>query len=124
MLGDVWLFGIKDRISKASLIVPLHSRLEEIILQLIRRFTKIGIQIFSDSFASYVNNRRNAKESKLIQYGYSHEFVVHKIEFVSCFPDIHTNSIEGLWKDFKNFYKKLNNKTKYIYYRNFPLLFS
>ena len=116
ILGDVWLFGMKDRITKEFLIVPLTSRKEDVLISLIRRFIKIGTQIYSDSFSSYVNNRRNPKESKLLQYNYPHEFVVHKIEFVSSnFPDVHTNSIEGLWKDFKNFYKKINTKTKYIY---------
>jgi len=116
VLGDIWLFGIKDRITKTFLILPLLSRKEDILITLIRRFIKIGSQIYSDSFSSYVNNKRKPKESKLIPLGYSHEFVVHKIEFVSSsFPEIHTNSIEGLWKDFKNFYRKLNLKSKYMF---------
>jgi len=115
VLGDIWLFGMKDRITKSFLIVPLLSREEKILIPLIRRFIRIGSTIYSDSFASYVNSKSCPKQSKLAQYNYPHEFVIHKIEFVSpYFPEVHTNSIESLWKDFKRFNRNINNKTKYL----------
>lgn len=114
-LASVWLFGMKDRTTKKFLVIPLLSRKEEIITRLIRRFIKIGSQIYSDSFSAYVNNKSFPKESKLAKYKYSHEFVCHTIQFVSAsFPEVHTNSIENLWKHFKAFLKNLNSKAKYL----------
>ena len=48
-------------------------------------------------------------------YGYCHHFVNHRIEFVNqIFDDIHTNGIESLWSELKNFIRQTNTKTLYF----------
>lgn len=112
-LSSVWLFGAKQRSNANFFIMPLKNRKEENLIPIIRKHIKLGSTIFSDSFAVYVNN--NQKISKLEKYGFVHFFINHKLEFVSqVAQDIHTNSIESLWKDVKVDLKKSKNTSKYM----------
>ena len=99
-----WIFGIFQRKSSRFIIFPITSREQNNLHNVIFKFIKTGTTIYSDSFSVYVNNRVFPKKSKLDVYGYQHKFINHREEFVSSlFNDVHTNNIENVWKQLKQF---------------------
>jgi len=113
-LRKVWLFGLINRDTREYIMIPMISRDEVSIHLAIIKSVKLKSKIYSDSYCAYVNNY--TKESKLMPYGYVHEFVCHKNEFVSkLFREIHTNNIENLWKIVKQDIKKSRITSKYVF---------
>ena len=113
-LRNVWLFGLINRDTREYVMFPMNSRDEITIHLAILKFVKLKSKIYSDSYCAYVNNY--TKESKLMPYGYIHEFICHKNEFVSkIFKEIHTNNIENLWKLVKQDLKKSRITSKYVF---------
>lgn len=111
-----WLFGMRQRNSSNFLVFPVEERNKETLIPLIIKHIEIYSTIYSDSFSVYVNNRTTPKKSHLNQYGYIHKFVNHKIEFVNkLFQSIHTNTIESLWKEIKNYLRKSRSTNKYLF---------
>lgn len=112
-LRSVWLFGFKKRDSSEFLLIPMTSR-EEINMHLaIVKHVKKYSTLYTDSYAAYVNN--HTKKSKLEDFGFCHEFVNHRIQFVSSlFPEVHTNTVERLWRIVKNDLKRTKVTTKYV----------
>lgn len=109
----IWLFGLKQRGSNSFIIIPLKDRSEETIVPLIRRFVKIGSVIYTDEFSVYVNNY--SKQSKLTKYQFAYLHVNHKRKFVSeIFSQVHTNSIEELWREVKFELKTTRTTSKYM----------
>ena len=83
---------------------------------LILKHIKIGSRVYSDCYSVYVNNRATPKKSHLIKYGYTHYFVNHRVEFVSAvLSTIHTNTIESLWKEVKNYLRKSRKTSKFLF---------
>ena len=108
---SIWLFGIIQRDNKQFIIVPVQSRDKSTLIPIILRNIKIGATIYSDCFSTYVNNNTFPKKSSLTDYGYHHQWVNHKMEFVSKdFSHIHTNNIERLWLKIKSGFRKKNIK--------------
>ena len=104
---NIWLIGFRERGSKRFLIFPTESRNTDIFLPLLLNHAKPYSTIYTDCFSVYVNNANLLPESKLQQHGYIHKYVNHKIMFVnSLFPEIHTNTVERLWKSVKEHIKK------------------
>lgn len=121
--SDVWLIGFRERKSKRFLIFPTDDRSANFFIPLLLKHVKQGTTVYTDSFSVYVNNFRFLPESKLQRHGYIHKFVNHKLTFVNeLFPDIHTNTVEALWKDIKDHTKK--HKAKKLYSFNWSLFFS
>jgi transposase-like protein len=110
------LFGRRKRGTSEFFVVPVTSRDEGTLHLLILKYIKLHTIIYSDSFSVYVNNRTRPKTSKLEKYGYIHFFVNHKIEFISSLcPEVHTNTVESMWKDIKTFLKKMRNTSKFMF---------
>lgn len=108
---SLWLFGMFERESRQFIIIPVFSRSETNLLSIILKYIKVGAKIYSDCFSTYVNNKVFPKESKLEGYGYHHQWINHKVEFVSkLFKHIHTNNIERLWLTIKTDFRKKNIK--------------
>jgi len=106
-----WLFGIIQRETREFVIIPVLTRDEETLIPLILKYVQIGATIYSDCFSTYLKNNVFPKESKLIQYGYHHQWINHKVEFVSSyFSHVHTNTIERLWLTIKTDFRKKNIK--------------
>jgi len=114
---SLWLFGIIQREDHQFVIIPTYSRDESTLLPLMLKHIKIGATIYSDCFSTYVNNHVLPKKSKLEEYGYQHQWINHKVEFVSAlFDHIHTNNIERLWLKLKTDFKRKNIKKINLYH--------
>ena len=114
-LSDIWLFGLKERKTKEFIVVPVKSRDEATLIKILLRHARVKSTIYSDCYSVYVNNHTFPKKSKIMTYGCCHHFVNHRIEFINqIFDDIHTNGIESLWSELKNFIRQTNTKTLYF----------
>ena len=114
-LGKIWILGIKKRNSNDFLILPIASRSQTAIISVILRYVKSDSYLYTDCYSAYVDNRAIPKKSKLACYGYKHQFVCHKEEFVSTlFPTIHSNTVERLWRELKNDFRIRKTRHKYI----------
>lgn len=97
-----WVFGMKCRTTKKTIIYPIAGRSREQIIPLIQKHIPSGTVIYSDRFSCYWNNRANPPQSYLETLGYIHFGVNHSKEFVSSVNStIHTNTIERVWKALK-----------------------
>lgn len=111
-----WLFGMRQRGTSAFIVVPVRERDKGTLQLLILKHIKVGSKIYSDCYSVYVNNRVTPKTSHLQKYGYIHAFVNHKVEFVSAiFNTVHTNTIESLWKEIKNYLRKTRSTSKFLF---------
>jgi len=111
-----WLFGMRQRGTSAFIVIPIRERDKGTLELLILKHIKISSKIYSDCYSVYVNNRVTPKTSNLQKYGYIHAFVNHRVEFVSAmFNTIHTNTIESLWKEIKNFLRKTRCTSKFLF---------
>lgn len=112
--SNVWIIGFKERKTDRFLIFPTIKRTEAIFIPLLLSHVKLRSTIYTDCFSVYVNNKKFLPESKLQSLGYIHSFINHKISFVNqIFNNIHTNTIERLWRTLKEHTKK--HKTKHLY---------
>ena len=109
-LSQVWLFGGIERVSKRKFIIPLHlegqDRSARTLIPLIKQYIRAGSVVMSDGWAAY----RTLKDE-----GYSHKVINHSEEFVD--PDdrsVHTQTIERLWRDVKEWTKRPGMKTEYF----------
>ena len=101
-LRNMWLLGMIERGSKRFVIIPIKNRNETTLMMSILKFVNCNATIFTDCHSVYVNNRKTPKESRVIAYGYNHQYIDHSEEFVSShFQHIHTNTIERLWRSVK-----------------------
>jgi hypothetical protein len=113
-LSHLWLFGGVERVSKKLFIIPLdgvHSisthRTKDTLLPLIQTYIKPGSVIMSDMWKAY---------DTLGECGYTHHRVNHKHYFVHPEdPAIHTQNIERVWRDVKEWIKKPGIRPDYIY---------
>ena len=122
------LFGMRKRNSSDFIVFPVEKRDMATLHFLILKHIETNSTIYTDCFSVYVNNRVIPKTSHLERYGYTHLYVNHKIEFVSSiFNDVHTNSIESLWKELRTYLTKMYSTdefmftiTRYFFTKNFP----
>ena len=109
-LSSVWLFGGIERVSKKLFIIPLldenRDRSAETLIPLIKKYILPGSVIVSDGWKAY---------SSLRNEGYTHWVINHSEHFVDPEnPDIHTQNIERLWRDIKEWTKRPGMKTEYF----------
>lgn len=99
---SMWLMGMIERHTKKFIVVPVETRDDPTLMNIIFNYINCNSTVYSDCHSVYVNNRVFTKESRIIDYGYNHQFVDHSKEFVAYdFDHIHTNTIERLWGSIK-----------------------
>ena len=105
---QVWVFGGIERNSKKCFLVPLidKDRSANTLIPIIKQFIKPGSVIYSDSWRAY---------SRLGEEGYTHYTINHKENFVHPNnPNIHTQNIERLWLDLKQWAKRPGVRSEYL----------
>ena len=112
-IQQIWLFGGIERITKKRFIIPLlnedgtsQPRDKDTLIGLIKKFIQPGSIIYSDCWKAY---------SSLIEQGFEHLTVNHSLHFVDPqHKDIHTQNIERLWLDVKQYMKRPGIRGKYM----------
>ena len=128
MVKEIWVFGGINRESKKFFIIPLleEENEEEKLLEnidrdsllkrlprdkptltsIIQKYILPGSTIYSDEWGAY---------NSLSELGYIHKTVKHKENFVHPDdPDIYTQNIERLWRDFKEWVKRPGMSELYL----------
>ena len=102
ILGQIWVFGGIERISKKKFVIPLlnedveqEKRSKETLLPLITKYIKPGSIIYSDSWKPYHD---------IPSLGYQHFMINHSEKFVD--GPIHTQNIERFWRSLKESVKR------------------
>lgn len=99
---DHWVFGGVERGTGKCFLVEVPDRTRVTLQNFIIQYIHPGSLIISDGWASY------ARISQIQGQNYDHKVVNHSINFVDPNdPNVHTNSIEGLWAHMK---KKLRDQ--------------
>ena len=114
VLSQVWLFGGIERLTKKRFVVPLLGPLNEggrrdkgTLLPLIEKYIRRGSVIISDQWGAY---------NKLDQLGYTHFTINHSENFVDPeHGEIHTQNIEHLWRDVKEWVKRPGIRARFLY---------
>lgn len=112
ILSQIWLFGGIERISKKRFVVALTGDVGErrdraTLVPLIHKYIREGSVIFSDCWGAYNN---------LHQQGYTHFTINHSENFVDQNDsNIHTQNIERLWRDIKEWIKRPGIRAKYLH---------
>ncbi|KAL7724564.1 hypothetical protein ACLKA6_012875 [Drosophila palustris] len=101
-----WLFGGIDRESGDFFIVPVESRNTETLLAIVRDRIADGTTIMSDCWRAY-----NCLESE----GFVHQTVNHSKNFVDPETQAHTQNIERLWRDMKDFIPRFGKKKEHYH---------
>lgn len=114
VLSQVWLFGGIERLTKKKFVVPLVGPLGEgnrrdkgTLVPLIQRYIRAGSVIISDEWGAY---------NTLKDLGYTHHTINHSENFVNpsdC--DVHTQNVERLWRDVKEWVKRPGIRSKFLY---------
>lgn len=108
MPRQLWAFGGIERVSKMCFIVPLvdKDRSAGTLIPIIKQYIRPGSVIYSDSWHAY---------SKLCDEGYTHYMINHQEHFVDPKnPNIHTQNIERLWLDLKQWTKRPGLRSEYF----------
>ena len=112
ILSQIWLFGGIELASKRRFIVPLTGDVGEkrdraTLIPLIQKYIKSGSVIYSDSWGAYRGLR---------ELGYEHSSVNHSENFVDPGDKaVHTQNIERLWRDVKEWVKRPGIRAKYLH---------
>ena len=112
-IQQIWLFGGIERVTKKRFIVPLlnedgssQPRDKDTLIGLIQKFILPESVIYSDCWKAY---------SSLSDHGFEHLTVNHSLHFVDPKDkDIHTQNIERLWLDVKQYMKRPGIRGKYM----------
>ena len=109
-LSSVWLFGGIERVTKRKFIVPLigqnRDRSAATLLPIIKKYILPGTTIVSDGWKAY---------HTLKEEGFTHWVVNHSEHFVDpSDARLHTQYIERLWRDLKEWTKQPGMRTEYI----------
>lgn len=110
IVKQIWLFGGIERVSKRSFIIPLleaeERRNEETLIPLIKKYILPGSIIYSDSWRAYNN---------IEQHSFKHYTINHSENFVNPQDlEIHTQNIERLWRDVKEWVKRPGIRSTYL----------
>ena len=84
-----WVFGMVERRTGACKFVHVPNKERVTLLPIIRKYIAQGATVYSDMWRSYW---------VLGSEGYIHRMVNHANNFVDRDTDVHTNTIEGIWK--------------------------
>ena len=118
----IWIFGGVERYSGKSFLYPLSKvvtsrrgakkwvssllRDAETLIPLILKMVKPGSLIMTDGWTAYLS---------LNDYGYIHHRIIHLHEWVdSSRPHIHTQTIERLWGDLKDWTLQRGQRKEYL----------
>ena len=93
-----WVFGAYDTVKKIGWIKRVPDRSSETLIAAIQDFCLPGTIIVSDGWSGY---------SRVEEYGFSHEVVVHERHFVDPTTGIHTNNVENYWQRCKRRFKRM-----------------
>ena len=113
ILNQLWLFGGIERESKKHFIVPLQDledqsvpRNRESLFPIIQKYIKPGSVIVSDCWKAY---------DTLDTLQYEHWRINHSLHFIDPEdPLIHTQNIERLWRDLKEYIRRPGIRSKYL----------
>ena len=113
LLNDIWLFGGIERVAKKRFVVALTGEIEEkrnkeTLVPLVLKYIKPGSTIYNDAWGAYrglgeINN-------------YTHKVINHSKHFVD--PEestMHTQNIERLWRDIKEWSRRPGVRSKYMH---------
>lgn len=91
---QTWVFGISQPVHHRCYLELVKDRSATTLINIISKYVPrtARIKIVSDGWASY---------NSLSEMGYNHAVVVHKEEFVNQLGE-HTNSVESVWSQAKN----------------------
>ena len=112
VLNQVWLFGGVERISKKRFVIALTGDIGEerdkaTLIPLIEKYILKGSVIYSDCWRAYTG---------LDDLGYQHFKINHSENSVDpTKPSIHTQNIERLWLDIKQWIRRPGIRSKYLY---------
>ncbi|XP_027218228.1 uncharacterized protein [Penaeus vannamei] len=110
LLSQIWVFGGIERVSKKLFLVPLvellsRKRDAETLIPLINKYILPGSVIVSDGWSAY---------RTISKHGYEHQVINHTEHFVNPEnPEIHTQNIERLWRDVKEWSKRPGNRQEF-----------
>ncbi|XP_076051151.1 uncharacterized protein LOC143031337 [Oratosquilla oratoria] len=105
---QLWVFGGIERLTKKCFLVPLlnKDRSARTLVPIIKKIIKPGTVVYSDSWRAY---------NQLCDHGYSHFVINHKKHFVDPNnPKVHTQNIEQLWLDLKQWSKRPGLRQQYL----------
>lgn len=113
ILKQLWLFGGIERNSKKHFIVPLQDpdnislpRNRDTLFPIIEKYIKPGSIIVSDCWKAY---------ETLNTLHYEHWRVNHSLNFIDPQDSaIHTQNIERLWRDLKEYVRRPGIISKYL----------
>ena len=114
VLSQVWLFGVIERRTKKRFVLPLVGPLGEAgrrdkgtLLPLIEKYIRRGSVIISDQWGAY---------NSITDLGYTHYTINHSENVVDpVHGDIHTQHIERLWRDVKEWVKRPGIRSQFLY---------
>lgn len=91
---QIWVFGIVDRsfVPARSYMIRVEKRNAKTLIPIIRRVCIEGTTIHSDEWPAY---------RSLSLFGFEHNTVCHKHNFVNSADGTHTQAIESLWNKCK-----------------------
>ena len=109
-LSSVWLFGEIERVTKKKFIVPLvvekQDRSAATLIPLIKKYILPGTIIVNDDWKAYCS---------LGNEGYTYWVINHTKHFVDPENrDIHTQNIEKLWREKKEWTKGPGIRSEYF----------
>lgn len=110
-LSQIWLFGGIERDSKKKFVIPLLEPVGEkrdtaTLLPLIKKYIRGGSIIMSDRWGAY---------HSLKTHGYTHYMINHSQNFGDPTNiNIHTQTIERLWMDLKEWVKRPGIRATYL----------
>ena len=82
--GSQWLFGLHQRNSTDFVVVPVQRRDKTALELSLLRHANTNSTIYPDCFPVYVSHRVMPKTSNLMESGYNHQYVNHKLELISA----------------------------------------
>jgi transposase-like protein len=96
-----WVVGGFERGSGRVFMVPVESRDEATLIDVIRKWVLPGSLIITDCWKGYIN---------LESEGFQHLTVNHRVGFVDKETGAHTNGIEGSWRRAEVFLPQYHRK--------------
>ena len=124
VLKEIWIIGAIERISKKCFVKVLLEEInlaeitrdqrltrlrrdKDTLIPIIQQYIKPGSIINSDGWGAYVD---------LGNLGYEHNVVIHERHFVNPDdPNIHTQTIERLWRDLKEWVSRSGMRPKFMH---------
>ncbi|KAL7723520.1 hypothetical protein ACLKA6_001960 [Drosophila palustris] len=100
-----WVFGGIERESGEFFILPVECRNAETLLKIIKERVADGTTIMSDCWKAY---------NCLAEEGFIHQTVNHSQNFVDPQTRAHTQNIERLWRDMRDFIPRFGRRKNHF----------